>query len=368
MVAFFCIVSCKTTQPIPGFDRRDSEPVSLELTFAGDIMAHTVNYSMKDYRDIYSGIQPLLTADDLTFGNFEVPVAERLPLSTYPRFNVHLSYVRAAVEGGFDVFSLANNHANDQGVEGINGTIESMAALSIPPYSSGLKTSIDESIAPVVIEKKGWRILFLSVTEILNSYDSSGKRVYYIAPTKEARAAFLNEIAQMRAEHPCDLFVLSIHLNEPEYVRTVSDAKREWFKNLADAGVDIVWGHHPHVMQSWEQTSVPEAGGERPVLFMYSMGNFISGQRYTPEYDNPSALREYTGDAVLLRVTVSRSADASGPRLSVTPILVTNFTDPRRGEVVRLFDEAFINTLSAKWQIYYRQRNLLMRDYLPLLP
>ena len=94
-------------------------PDSIELTFAGDIMAHTENWSMSDYSRIYQDVSSLLRNDDLTFANFETPVSNSLPLSTYPRFNVHSSYLDAAVEAGFDVFSLANNHSNDQGLAGV---------------------------------------------------------------------------------------------------------------------------------------------------------------------------------------------------------------------------------------------------------
>lgn len=337
-------------------------------------MAHTVNYAMPSYDRIYDDVRPILISDDLTFGNFEAPVDDDLPMSTYPRFNVHSPYLAAAISGGFDVFSLANNHSNDQGVEGILGTLASVAKTGGSSQAfSGLRNAREEAIRPVIIRKKGWTVLFLAVTEILNSYDAAGKLVYYVAPTEKGRALFLQDLAGMRKENPCDVFVLSMHSNEPEYVRTESDAKKKWFEDLAASGVDIVWGHHPHVMQGWKDVAVRDGDGrERPVLFMYSMGNFISGQRFEPNREDPGAPREYTGDAVLLRVRLERKpirgASAGFSGMTVRPVPVTNWNDPRGGVVVRRFTGDFMRKLPPVWQKYYSARYDLMRSCQPLLP
>ncbi len=340
----------------------------LAMTFAGDIMAHTVNYQMSDYSRIYKGVSRILRSDDLTFGNLEIPVNDSLPLSTYPCFNVHTPYVKAAVDGGFDVLSLANNHSNDKGKAGIKGTIDSMARLGLSGSSCGLRATPDDPMKPLVIRKKGWTILFLAVTEILNSYDQAGKLVYYVAPTETARQAFLEEISAMRSQYKPDAFVLAIHLNEPEYVRAVSKGKREWFRSLAGAGVDVVWGSHPHVMQEWEAADVDRGGQTTRALFMYSMGNFISGQRFKLNYEEPGALREYTGDAVLLSVKLTRDGASGKNEYAVSNLPVTNYTDPSCGAVVRVFNETFVSSLPRKQAKYYRERYRLMRAYLPILP
>jgi Putative enzyme of poly-gamma-glutamate biosynthesis (capsule formation) len=329
---------------------------------------------MDRYDRIYDDVRPLLMSDDLTFGNFEVPLADSLPMSTYPLFNVHSSYLDAAIAGGFDVFSLANNHANDQGTDGVMETIAATADASGEGLVfSGLRKAISDEMKPAVIRKKGWTVLYLAVTEILNSYDGAGKLVYYVAPTEKARTQFLADLARMRKETPCDVFVLSVHSNESEYVRTVDAAKKKWFAELAASGVDIVWAHHPHVMQEWEYGNFGDnAGRERTVLFMYSMGNFVSGQRFEPNLEDPGAPREYTGDAVLLKVRLEQRHTGETrfgyDSLSVRPVPVTNWNDPRGGVVVRRFTGDFLQTLPPVWQAYYRARYELMRSYLPLLP
>ena len=360
----------------------------LVLTFAGDLMAHTVNFNMNEYDLIYKAVEKILHSDDLSFVNIETPVCDALPLSTYPCFNVHTPYLRAAVQAGFDMLGFANNHTNDHGTTGIDGTLASVrtvqkeryAADVLPPFLafSGLKDSVTDSIQVTPLSYKGWNILFCSVTEILNSYDASKNRLYYSAPTKQGRAALLAIIKEARNRYPCDLFVLGLHLNEPEYGRTVSNAKKAWFKQLGEAGIDIIWAHHPHVMQPWETITVerplllPDAASDSAVVIseqckvfcMYSMGNFISGQRWHTRYDDPAFYREYTGDAVMLQLTCTRDK-AGRADFSVLPLLITQYNEPEY-PVVKRFTQEWIETLGEKEKKYFKKRFELMQAYLPL--
>lgn len=339
-----------------------TEDARVSLVFTGDIMAHEVNYSMVDYSRIYSSVKTLLTSADLCFGNLEMPVADTLPLSTYPRFNVHAPYLKAAVDAGFNVFSLANNHSNDQGRTGITATRRLISSIKPTVHASGLRAFEGEPMHATVIRSGKREIVFLAVTEILNAHDAAAKYVYYVAPTKKAREPFLEEIRRIRAKHPRAVVVLSIHCNEPEYVRTVSEAKRSWFRELADAGVDIVWGNHPHVMQEWEVADAGPNNATKRVLFMYSMGNFISGQRAAIDRENPDGMREYTGDSIVMKV------DVMDGTLIATPVPVTNYTEPGVGPVVKPFDAEFVSALSAPLKKYYEKRYSLMQAYLPLPP
>ena len=369
---------------------------ALQLTFAGDLMAHAVNFNMSAYDLIYTDVEKILHNDDLSFVNIETPICDALPLSTYPCFNVHTPYLRAAIGAGFDILSLANNHTNDHGKTGIDGTLAAVRTVQKERYASeisprllifsGLKDSDNDRIQVTPLVYKGWNILFCSVTEILNSYDSSKDRLYYSAPTKQGRSALISLIKEARKRYPCDLFILGLHLNEPEYVRTVSEAKKAWFKQLGEAGVDIIWAHHPHVMQSWEIITV-----ERPLLLrkaastgytgisdlkeaavseqckvfcMYSMGNFISGQRWHTRYDEPAFYREYTGDAVLLQLTCTRNK-AGRADFSVLPMLITQYNEPEY-PVVKRFTQDWIETLGEKEKKYFKKRFELMNEYLPI--
>lgn len=340
----------------------------LSLTFCGDIMAHDVNFMMKDYNAIYDDIHDFLNSDDLTFGNIEMPVCDELPMSTYPRFNVHSPYIEAAVKGGFDIFSMANNHTNDQGSKGINGTLKSIDSLKKnlalkgkKIYYSGLYKNKDEEMKPEIILHKGWNIVFLSVSEISNSHDESIKRFYYSSPSRSGRKKLLEKIRKIREENPCSIFVLSLHLHEEEYLRTVSAEKKAWFKELANNGADIIWAHHPHVMQEWEEVKLSNG---KKAFFMYSMGNFISGQRNKINLNNPAHYREYTGDAALLRLEIERNNE-NIINFRFTPFFITCYKS-EKGLIIKEFTKSWIETLSKNEQLYFKKRIKLMKEYLPI--
>ena len=357
-----------------------SKTSELTLSFSGDIMAHDVNFKMKDYNRIYDDVRDILLNDDLSFGNVETPVCEERPLSTFPSFNVHKDYLRAAIDGGFDVFAFANNHTNDQGIQGIDGTIKSFNTLkkeykNKELFSSGLKNREDEDFKPVLIEKKGWKILFLSVTEHINSHDKSKRRLYYSEPSKAGRKKLLLSIKKMREENPCDIFILSLHLSEEEYGLKVLDTKKAWFRALAAAGADVVWAHHPHVLQDWELSEVELLNEETPdsssklkknAFFMYSMGNFISGQRWKVNYADPAYYREYTGDSIIMQLRLKKTKGILQPEIEAKPILITNYNE-KDAPVIKRFTQEWIETLPEKERAYYLKRLELMRAYLPKL-
>lgn len=344
----------------------EEEKSGLLLTFAGDIMAHEVNFKMKDYNAIYEDLKDFLKSDDLTFANMETPVCNTLPMSTYPSFNVHSSYLEAAFKGGFDVLSFANNHTNDQGITGIEGTLNAASNLKNKAeaeekkfFYSGLYRKDETEMRPEIIKVKNKTVLFLAVSEISNSYDSSIKHFYYSPPSGKGRAALLEKIKAFKKNTPCDLFILSIHVNEKEYIRSAEKAKKEWFKKLAESGADIVWAHHPHVMQDWEETEL-DCG--KKAFFMYSMGNFVSGQRMKINTGNPSHFREYTGDSVLLRVEIPETGNLT---FCVKPLPVTCYKSPK-GFVMKPLTEEWIQTLSGSEKKYFKKRLELMQDYLPI--
>jgi len=370
---------------MPDLGDSDDAKKSLILSFSGDIMAHDINFKMKDYSKIYEDVREFLLNDGVSFGNIEMPVCDELPLSTYPRFNVHSSYLKAAIEAGFDAFSFANNHTNDQYEKGIKGTISSFDRLQKEffyknrrLYASGVKAESTEDLKPVLIEKNGFRILFLAITEILNSYDNSKRFVYY-SSVKESEV-LAEKLKKMREETPCDLFVLSVHVNEKEYYRGVLPEKRERFKLFAKAGVDIIWANHPHVVQDWEEFTIeedlilpPSATSDIPTkvkpplklrrkaFAMYSLGNFISGQRRKPNYQNPTYYWEYTGDTVLMQLKIKKEGKMGIAKIEVQPVLLTVYNG-EDGIVVKQFKPEWINTLSPIEQNYYNTRLKLMKE------
>jgi poly-gamma-glutamate synthesis protein (capsule biosynthesis protein) len=352
--------------PFPGQAEPSQAGQRLLLTFLGDIMAHTVNFRAPDYAAFYRPVRWLLERDTLTFANLESPVDPGRECSTYPRFNVGPAYVRAASEAGIEVFSLANNHAYDQGAEGVARTLGSLEALGRGSFRrihySGLRTNPSEPFRPVEIVAGGARIGFLAATQALNTAGPEGLVLRVDYQNEPEAEAFLE---MMRAVAPrYDLFVLSYHGGR-EFAREPERARVRFFRRLVAAGVDIVYGHHPHVLQRYELVD----GGQGRGLILYSAGNFISGMTWSLDPLQPEAERAWTGDSMLWVVSVVCSAQG-GSVEQVWPVPITNVRDSRGVVVVSTFPGLATQTLTEPWTGFYRERSrrlqALLREWEPL--
>ena len=336
----------------------------LHLTFAGDIMGHDVNYRMRDFRDIYRGVEDVLLAGDLSFANLEFPLDPFRPAAGYPSFNGTREYLAAAVDSGFNLFSLANNHAFDGGMEGVLQTIraleEARSGSSRPFAYSGTRGNPARPFGPETLTVKGVRIGFVAVSQFLNERDD-GRYVHVVDYDEPGEAqAFL---AWIRSIAPLyDLLIVSYH-GDREYVQSPSPAKRAFFRELLSAGAGIVVGHHPHVVQGYQ---LVEAAGARR-LAMYSMGNFISGMTWALAPSQLGGMLAATGESFMLQVDV-RCAPGGCSVTGAQPIPIAAYQDGRMQVVVaRLSDLADGTvTVSPPWREYYAARLELMKAFLGL--
>ncbi|MDE5899358.1 MAG: CapA family protein [Treponemataceae bacterium] len=344
---------------------------TVTLLFAGDIMAHTPNFAMKDYARIWEDIAPIVQGADFAFANIEAPVDDSRPFSTYPNFNMNDAYPQAAIDAGFNVFSLVNNHTNDQRLEGMLATVRwaeeksrAYAEASRPVAFSGINKAPESGISYTILKKGSWKILFCAVTEILNTPEYRSY-MNFVPYTEKGRANFLQTVKKIRAESGCDLFVLSLHSDEPEYIAPVHPERKEYYHQLLAGGVDIVWANHPHIIRERELVG-STADGAITKLIMYGNGNTISGQRTTPRFDNPSTPRDNTGDGFLWQATYSKRAD-SPPRVkSTTPIFITTYINDKLEMIVKKLDDDFAAQLEERgetqWADYIRQRKIISEE------
>lgn len=343
-----------------------SEP--LTVLFAGDIMDHKPNYLMDDFNDIYADIKPIVSSADLSLANIEAPVDDSKPFSTYPCFNMKNSYVQAAIDAGFNVFSLANNHTNDQGLSSILATYDYFEAKETetaqserPVYACGVKKQEnDPKLTYKLIEVKGWKILFAAVTEIMNA-PSYKKYIDFLNPSEETRNLFIEYLVELRKNNPCDLFILSVHCCEPEYIRTVNKSQNVFYRKLLENGVDVVWANHPHVAKDWEIFGSKETGIQNKIIFN-AMGNTISAQRTNPQFKAPETERDYTGDGYMIKVTFDKNEGISIQ--NIEPYIITTYITPSWTYVIKLLNENLFETLEKEkrttWAKYLRDRKKLM--------
>ncbi|MFA6856461.1 MAG: CapA family protein [Treponema sp.] len=343
---------------------------ALTLLFGGDIMAHVQNFKMNDFSVIWKDVAPLIRSADFSFANIESPVDDDIPYLSYPVFNMHHEYPEAAIQAGFNVFSLINNHSNDQNLAGIMHTLkwaeetENRYTDSCRPvYFTGLHNKKNEPVDYITIKKDQWTIIFCAVTEIINK-NNCKEYMNYVPANEKKRKNFEEHLQKIRRQNQCDLFILSIHAAVPEYVREISESQRKYYYELLNSGVDIVWANHPHVVQERELIGIH--GKEFPTkLIMYANGNTISGQRREPKLDSPYGLREYTGDGLLYKVTYTKKEDSSPVILTDTEsYYITTYINSASQFVIKYLNDDFIdylkNTGRNNWSSYISERKKIM--------
>lgn len=365
--AVFFLFSCKS---LPETEKTE-EPERLTLLFAGDIMAHRSNYSMKNYSKIWKDIKPLVSGADFSFANIEAPVNKNLPFSPYPDFNMQPSYPEAAIDAGFNVFSLVNNHTNDKGLEGINETrkwaekIEEDSKLSERPvYFCGINKSPGEKISYKIIRKGNWKILFVAVTEILNRPDYRSYLNYVVA-SKKKWEEFSEYLVQIRKENPCDLMILSIHTDEAEYILPAEQKRKSYYRSLISKGVDVIWSNHPHIVREREFFGENETKLLKNAI-IYGNGNTISGQRWEPDFKNPENPRDDTGDGMILKLVFQKNSRQETSIEKIETHFITTYINTAWEFVIKFLDDDFIRYLEdigrTEWAEYIQARKKITEN------
>jgi poly-gamma-glutamate capsule biosynthesis protein CapA/YwtB (metallophosphatase superfamily) len=283
---------------------REAAPARvITLGFVGDLMMHSLNRAVADYRDLYRGVEELLRGDDLTFANLEFPVDPGRPYADYPRFNGTAAYLQAAVEAGIDVFSLANNHAFDGAEEGVLQTLRSLdragRASGRPVRWAGARANPASPFAAARAEVGGVRVAFLAATEFLNLRGSRGRIAVVDYRDRRQADEFAALVSTVSAS--CDVLVVSYH-GGVEYSSGPGPGLDAFLGRLAACGAVVVFGHHPHVLHAPRFVYA----GPSCRLVLPSMGNFLSGQaQYLDPRSGRGAVAPGTGDSALVRVRLA---------------------------------------------------------------
>jgi poly-gamma-glutamate synthesis protein (capsule biosynthesis protein) len=242
----------------------------LRLVAVGDVMMHAdVKKAAEDqggFAPLWADLAPLFTGADLAFANLETPVAPSTGRPGQPyQFNAPEALPAALRASGLTVLSTANNHAYDQGRNGVKETLDRLADAKLVAIGSGASKAAAE--APRFFEANGVKVALLAFTDLFNMDLNRKSDEPWVRPM--VLDAAVQEVQALRAQ--VDAVVVSVHWGD-EYHHLPTKRHRGIAEALVGAGADLVIGHHPHVLQPVE---LLEAGG-RTGLVAFSLGNFIS--------------------------------------------------------------------------------------------
>jgi poly-gamma-glutamate synthesis protein (capsule biosynthesis protein) len=253
----------------------------LSLVAAGDNLFHDVmlrpNQETRsyDFTACYSEIKPIIEPADIAFINQETLFGgEAYGFSGYPRFNTPQEVGTALVAAGFDVINHATNHIMDKGGDAVFATMDYWDSVPGIHYLGIHRSQENRDTKKVIIEKNGIKAGFLSYTYGTNGLPLPGNKPYLVSLINES--VMEKEIKALRPL--CDVLIVSMHWGT-EYQHTVGEGQKRLSRFLADNQVDIIIGHHPHVLEPYEFLDRPD--GQKTLCF-YSLGNFISAQETAP--------------------------------------------------------------------------------------
>ena len=280
------LFSCATTQapvimetPPVETGKIIPEPVIdnyLTLLAAGDNLYHDVMIQAGeegDYETAYGMIRPLTEKADIAFINQETLLAGKgFGFSGYPLFNTPQKLGQAIAGAGFDVINHATNHIMDKGEKAVFATMDFWDTIP-EARILGIHRSEEERALPFLIKKNNITLGFLSYTYGTNGIPVPKDKPYLVSLINTE--IMKKEIAALRPL--CDFLVVSMHWGE-EYSHNYNKTQRDLAAFLAEQLVDLVIGHHPHVIQPIEYIERPDG---KFMLCFYSLGNFLSAQART---------------------------------------------------------------------------------------
>lgn len=243
----------------------------LSLIAVGDILIHDSVYKdaynketdTYDFSHMFTEIEPIIKNYDLKFCNQESIIGGKIiGISGYPRFNSPDEIGDELVDLGFNLISLANNHTLDKGEDAVlysNSYWKSKQVVTAGSYSN-----MEDRNKINVYESNGVKYAFLAyVATAVNG--GVPKKPYLLNVYSEETVKSDIEAVQDKV----DVIIVSMHWGVEDKNKP-NDRQRSIAKYLSSLGVDIILGHHPHVVQPVEYID--------NTIVVYSLGNFISNQ------------------------------------------------------------------------------------------
>ncbi len=355
LVAAGCATPAGTGVPEPVPPLRPGQTVagsspenSFTVIAAGDVLIHPAlteqaeedGDGSRDFTDLFAGVRPAVEAADLAICHLEVPLAgPDGPFEGYPLFRAPPEVATGLAETGFDTCSTASNHTFDHGADGVETTLDALDEAGIEHTGSG--RTEEEMATPLVREVNGVQVGQVSFTFGYNQGTEAPEP--WMAAELEVESVL--EAARATREAGAEVVIASLHWGIEDQHEPTDDQRETAETLLADPAIDLIIGHHAHVVQPFEKI------GEKWVA--YGLGNQVakhSEPRGTTEEGVMSRFR-FTKGAEGWRVDQAEYLPTLvdlGPPIRLRDLTADSDVDPaRRTEALERTDE-IVQSLDAE--------------------
>ena len=277
-------------------------PVKLRtarIRAVGDLMMHKKQLEIArqedggyDFHPQYELIADSLGDADYTIANLETTVGKygKMAYSGFPMFNAPETYLDAVKDAGVDFLTLANNHMLDRYFDGMTRTVDLVDRWGFD--HGGAYRTPEERDEPVVVDVNGIKIGMLCYTQMTNGMERFCKTDPKEYGIGYLRSGDFDADVQRLREAGAEVVIAMPHWGQ-EYRRKPEANTVSLAKKLVAAGVDVVLGSHPHMVQPVEYvTARTRDGEERTGLVAYSLGNFISNMAV--QYTDSGIILDFT--------------------------------------------------------------------------
>ncbi len=317
------------------------EPTSVHFVAVGDNLPEeqigawadaqdgTTGDGKYDYTALYAPIKSYIESADLAYVKEETHCGgDDIGPKGYPSFNTTDAMADAIVDTGFDLVGSASNHSYDWGYFGANDhSCELWKTKDV--VFTGTADSAADAAKIATIERNGITFALLDYTYGVNGYEQSDLPSYAVNFIDKDRIA--SDVAT--AKQQADVVLVAMHWGT-ENLMEADDTQTEYAQYLADLGVDVVLGSHPHVIGPMRWV---EGKDGNQTLVAYSLGNFVS------RHEAPSPKNELEG---MLSCDFVRAEDGSVSVQNVVWTPLVNHTDGETFAVYALKD--YTNELAAQ--------------------
>lgn len=329
----------------------ESELQEVSLVMVGDILMHTKVYEsglMEDgsynYDHMFVQVKTDIEEADIAIVNQEVILGGReLGLSGYPAFNAAFEVGDSLVDAGFDVILHATNHALDKGKKGLLNCIQFWEEQYPDIAVLGIHESEEDAQEIYVQDINGIRVAILNYTYGTNGIALPKDMPYAVELWDEKK---ISEDV-VRAKEMADFIIVCPHWGT-EYVLEETADQRKKAQFLADLGVDLVIGTHPHVVEPVKWVSGAEGN---QMLVYYSIGNFINATSGT---GNGKAARML---GAMAEVTIAMNEETQEAYISeygIEPLVTHNVSGSGQITTYKLSD--YTEDLAKQNEMIYQDR------------
>jgi poly-gamma-glutamate synthesis protein (capsule biosynthesis protein) len=217
-----------------------------------------------DFTAVLAGLRPVVAEADLAICHLETPLGPPGgPFSGYPLFSVPPQVVPGLRATGFDLCTTASNHSVDQGFDGLRRTLDTLDRVGMA--HAGTSRSAREDAAPDIVPVDGARVAVVSQT-----YGTNGMPVAEPWSVRLIDVPDILDRAARARRTGADIVLVALHWGLEYQSEPTPEQRATAAQLLASPDVDLVYGHHAHVVQPFERL------GRKWVA--YGLGNMIAQQ------------------------------------------------------------------------------------------